>query len=328
MKEQYHQIRCSKYISKLDVREKASLIMVLTKIKSGILLMSSIYFRFFQTVLPMLTMIHEHEDNKDLQQFVCKKFSSILRTYIRTNDLSKKEQPNVYALLSEYYDINLDPSVKQIESHIVVSLKDIDESLDMLLKDILDMTQGTAIDGWNDTIRYGKISDTLNRLTSSIVAAYEDVSKAFFDGASIADVNEYIKNMLGVSKAFDSNIVSINVLIIAIEFNCSILQNLYSDICKLQYNIETNIDIVNPIDTDDCDKSIKEMYSDFGDMNDEAIKKDTHRNGFDIALCGNKKNDEDKYNKKRKSVFPFPMLDIGSRNQSLDKEDSDNETLD
>ena len=326
MKEQY-QIRCSKYISKLDVREKASLIMVLTKIKSGILLMSSIYFRFFQTVLPMLSMIYEHEDNKDLQQFVCKKFSSILRTYIRTNDLSKKEQPSVYALLSECYDINLDPSVKQIESHIVVSLRDIDESLDMLLKDILDMTQSTKIDGWKDTIRYGKISDTLNRLTSSIVAAYEDVSKAFFDGASIADVDDYIKNKLISSKALNSDIDNINVLIMAIGFNGAILHCLYCDICKLQYNIEINIDIVNPINTDDCDKSIKEMYSDFGDMNDEAIKKDTHRNGFDIALCGNK--NDDKYNKKRKSGFSFPVLDIGSHHQPFyNREDSDDETLD
>ena len=307
MKEQY-QIRCSKYISKLDVREKASLIMVLTKIKSGILLMSSIYFRFFQTVLPMLSMIYEHEDNKDLQQFVCKKFSSILRTYIRTNDLSKKEQPSVYALLSECYDINLDPSVKQIESHIVVSLMDIDESLDMLLKDILDMTQSAKIDGWKDVIRYGKIFNTLNRLTSSIVAVYEDVSKAFFDGASIADVDEYIKNKLGTSKALNSDIDNINVLIMAIEFNGSMLQSLYSDICKLQYNIEMAIDIVNPINTDDCDKSIKEMYSDFGDMNDEAIKKDTHRNGFDIAPCNNKKV-EDK-NKKRS---PFPFFEIGGK---------------
>lgn len=323
MKEQY-QIRCSKYISKLDVREKASLIMVLTKIESGILLMSNIYFKFFQTVLPMLSMIYEHEDNKDLQQFVCRKFSSILRTYIRTNDLSKKEQPSVYALLSECYDINLDPSVKQIESHIVVSLRDIDESLDMLLKDILDMTQSIKIDGWKDVIRYGKISDTLNRLTSSIVAAYEDVSKAFFDGASIADVDEYIKNKLGTSKALNSDIDNINVLIMAIEFNGSMLQSLYSDICKLQYNIEMAIDIVNPINTDDCDKSIKEMYSDFGDMNDEAIKKDTHRNGFDIALCGNKKNDDDKYNKKRKSGFSFPMLDIGSHRQPFcDNEDEE-----
>lgn len=322
MKEQY-QIRCSKYISKLDVREKASLIMVLTKIKSGILLMSSIYFRFFQTVLPMLSMIYEHEDNKDLQQFVCKKFSSILRTYIRTNDLSKKEQPSVYALLSECYDINLDPSVKQIESHIVVSLRDIDESLDMLLKDILDMTQSAKIDGWKDVIRYGKISDTLNRLTSSIVSAYEDVSKAFFDGASIADVDEYIKNKLISSKALNSDIDNINVLIMAIGFNGAILHCLYCDICKLQYNIEMNIDIVNPINTDDCDKSIKEMYSDFGDMNDEAIKKDTHRNGFDIALCSNKKNDDDKYNKKRKSGF-FPMLDIGSHRQPFcDNEDEE-----
>lgn len=308
MKEQY-QIRCSKYISKLDVREKASLIMVLTKIKSGILLMSSIYFRFFQTVLPMLYMIYEHEDNKDLQQFVCKKFSSILRTYIRTNDLSKKEQPSVYALLTECYDINLDPSVKQIESHIVVSLRDIDESLDMLLKDILNMTQGTTIDGWKDVIRYGKISDTLNKLTSSIIAAYEDVSKAFFDGASIADTDEYIKNKLGTNKVLNSNIDNINVLIMAIEFNGAILHCLYCDICKLQYNIEMNIDIVNPINTDDCDKSIKEMYSDFGDMNDEAIKNDTHRNGFDITLCSNKKNDN---GKKKKSGFSFPMLDIGS----------------
>lgn len=307
MKEQY-QIRCSKYISKLDVREKTSLIMVLTKIKSGILLMSNIYFKFFQTVLPMLSMIYEHEDNKDLQQFVCKKFSSILRTYIRTNDLSKKEQPSVYALLSECYDINLDPSVKQIESHIVVSLMDIDESLDTLLKDILYMTQSTAIDGWKDTIRYGKISDTLNRLTSSIVAAYEDVSKAFFDGASIADVDEYIKNKLGTSKALNSDIDNINVLIMAIEFNGSMLQSLYSDICKLQYNIEMAIDIVNPINTDDCEKSIKEMYSDFGDMNDEAIKRDTHRNGFDISLCNNKKV-EDK-NKKRS---PFPFFEIGGK---------------
>lgn len=325
MKEQY-QIRCSKYISKLDVREKASLIMVLTKIKSGILLMSSIYFRFFQMVLPMLYMIYEHEDNKDLQQFVCKKFSSVLRTYIRTNDLSKKEQPSVYALLTECYDINLDPSVKQIESHIVVSLRDIDESLNMLLKDILDMTQNAKVDEWKDVIRHGKISDTLNRLTSSIIAAYEDVSKAFFDGASIADVDDYIKNKLISSKALNSDIDNINVLIMAIEFNGAILHCLYCDICKLQYNIEMNIDIVNPINIDGCNKSIiKEMYSDFGDMNDEAIKKDTHRNGFDITLCGNKKNDN---GKKKKSGFSFPMFDIGSNHQSFDKEDSDDETLD
>ena len=73
-----------------------------------------------------------------------------------------------------------------------------------------------------------------------------------------------------------------------------------------------DIELVNPINNGDCDKSIKEMYSDFGDMNDEAIKKDTHRNGFDISPYGNKKNDDDKYNKKRKSRLSFPMLDIGS----------------
>lgn len=303
-----NQIRCSKYISKLDVREKASLIMVITKIKSGILLMSSIYFRFFQTVLPMLSMIHEHEDNEELQYFVCKKFSSILRTYIRTNDLSKQEQPNVYALLTECYDINLDPSIKQIESHIVVSLRDINENLDMLMKDILDMTQDVNIKGWKDNIRYGKICDTLKKLTASIIATYEDVSKAFFDGNSIAQVNELIKNKQPLGNTLNADIDNINVLTMAIEFNGSMLQCLYSDICKLQFYIEMAIDIVTPINMDGSEKSIKDMYSDFGDMNDEAIKRDTHRNGFDISLCNNKKV-EDK-NKKRS---PFPFFEIGGK---------------
>lgn len=303
-----NQIRCSKYISKLDVREKASLIMVITKIKSGILLMSSIYFRFFQTVLPMLSMIHEHEDNEELQYFVCKKFSSILRTYIRTNDLSKQEQPNVYTLLTECYDINLDPSIKQIESHIVVSLRDINENLDMLMKDILDMTQDVNIKGWKDNIRYGKICDTLKKLTASIIATYEDVSKAFFDGNSIAQVNELIKNKQPLGNTLNADIDNINVLIMAIEFNGSMLQCLYSDICRLQFYIEMAIDIVTPINMDGSEKSIKDMYSDFGDMNDEAIKRDTHRNGFDISLCNNKKV-EDK-NKKRS---PFPFFEIGGK---------------
>lgn len=303
-----NQIRCSKYISKLDVREKASLIMVITKIKSGILLMSSIYFRFFQTVLPMLSMIHEHEDNEELQYFVCKKFSSILRTYIRTNDLSKQEQPNVYTLLTECYDINLDPSIKQIESHIVVSLRDINENLDMLMKDILDMTQDVNIKGWKDNIRYGKICDTLKKLTASIIATYEDVSKAFFDGNSIAQVNELIKNKQPLGNTLNADIDNINVLTMAIEFNGSMLQCLYSDICRLQFYIEMAIDIVTPINMDGSEKSIKDMYSDFGDMNDEAIKRDTHRNGFDISLCNNKKV-EDK-NKKRS---PFPFFEIGGK---------------
>lgn len=312
------QIKCSKYISKLDIREKASLLMVIAKIKSGILLMSSIYFRFFQTVLPMLAMIDEHSDNEELRNFVRKKFSSILRTYIRTNDLAKKEQPNAYSLLGECYDINLDPNVKQIETHVVVTLGDINKNLEMLMNDLLDMGQDANIDKWAENGRYSKISDTLNRLSISIFSTYEDISKALFDGESIIEVDEFSRNRSRSTAAFNADVNNINNLIVAIEYSGSNLHYLYTDICKLQYYIETStINITAPIIMEEGEKSVKELYSDFGKLNDEAIKNDTHRNGFNISF--NKPSNEK--NKSRHSPLFF---DFGERNRNIGNKEDDN----
>lgn len=305
-------IKSSNYITKLDVRDKAALLMILTKIQSGILLMSSVYFRFFQTILPMLTMLNEHEDNDELCDFIRKKFASILRTYLRTEELSKQEQPSLYSIITEYHDINLDPSVKQLETHIVVTLRDIDSNLDTLMHDILYMTQDPDIKSWKENSKYSKISDTLKNLTTSITYAYEDVAKAFFSGYDVVKVNDFIKNKYGLGKSLNSGIDNVNSLIIAIDFNVSFLQSLYSDICRLQFYIGNEIDIGSPVYFEDSEKSIKELYSDFGNMNEEAIKRDTHRNGFDISLCSNNaKKSEDK-SKRKKSIFSFPFLELNS----------------
>ena len=305
-------IKSSNYIMKLDVRDKAALLMILTKIQSGILLMSSVYFRFFQTILPMLTMLNEHEDNDELCDFIRKKFASILRTYLRTEELSKQEQPSLYSIITEYHDINLDPSVKQLETHIVVTLRDIDSNLDTLMHNILDMTQDPDIKSWKENSRYSKISDTLKNLTTSITYTYEDVAKAFFSGYDVVKVNDFIKNKYGLGKSLNSGIDNVNSLIIAIDFNVSFLQSLYSDICRLQFCIGNEIDIGSPVYFEDSEKSINELYSDFGNMNEEAIKRDTHRNGFDISLCSsNAKKSEDK-GKRKKSIFSFPFLELNS----------------
>lgn len=317
----YYEIKCSKYIAKLDIREKASLLMVITKIKSGILLMSSIYFRFFQTILPMLTMINEHEDNEKLQNFVRKKFASILRTYIRTNELAKQEQPSVYALLNECYDINLDPDVKQIESHIVVTLGDIDKYLGMLMTDLLDMAQDMEIKKWKENGRYDKLSDTLKKLTTSIFTTYEDISKALFSGEDIINIDGWTVNRAHTASALNTGIDSINSLIVAIDFNGSNLHSLYKDICRVQNYIETStIDIASPMIMGDGDKPIEELYSDFGKMNDEFIKNDAHRNGFNVSF--NKPSNSNE--KKRSSRIPL-FFDFGKRDRNIDEEENSEE---
>lgn len=321
-------IKCSKYIANLDIREKAAIIMVITKIKSGILLMSSIYFRFFQTVLPMLTMLNEHEDNKELKRFVCKKFSSILRTYIRTNNLAKDEQPSVYALLNECYDVNLDPAIKQIESHVVITLGDIDKHLDVLMSDILSMTQDTNIDKWKDHGRYDKICDTLSNLLTAIFTTYEDIGKAFFDGNSNIVIDEFIGNKRDTGEVLNSGIDNINSLIAAIEFDGSIIHCLYNDICRLQYYIETvTIDIVAPIIMGEDEKSIKELYSDFAEINDTAIKNDARKNGFDISYLNksvdvNKPTELSKWSKKKTRFYPS-FFNYDKRNNSTNTWDED-----
>lgn len=296
------EFRCADHISKLDVREKASLIMVLTKIESGILLISSIYFRFFHVILPMLDMLEDHKDNEKLCDFTRKKFASILRTYIRTNESARKEQHGLYTLLEENYDFNLDPKKKQIESHVVVTLSDIDKCLDTLMRDILDMAQDCDIKEWNNNGRFDKISNTLKSLSTAIIYTMEDVSKALFDEDGANDTNNFIYYKQDIAKK-DNNISSIMEMEKAINFNGLLINTLYKRICNLRFNMEMDIDIIHPVPMDDCEKPVKELYKDFGNMNDEAVKRDTHRNGLDLTYVNNNQD------KKKKSKFP--LFEVG-----------------
>ena len=307
---------CADHISKLDVREKASLIMVLTKIESGILLISSIYFRFFHVILPMLDMLEDHKDNEKLCDFTRKKFASILRTYLRTDELAAEEQPMLYTLKTEMYDINLDPTAKQIESHVVVTLKDIDNSLFILMKDILAMAEDPDIEKWKENGRDEKISKRLNILTEDILYAQEDFAKAFLDTDSNAKINNLIKNRRASRKIINNNLDSTSTLISAVGSNVTLLCELYECICNTVYTISTGIDLANPLHIEESDRSVEELYNDYYKMNDEAIKRDTYRNGLDLSLCN-------KSEKKRKSSF-FPFFDL---RRNTDEEDTEEDEI-
>lgn len=287
----------SKYIAKLDVKDKASILIVLNKLQSGLLLMSSTYCRFFQGIMPMISMIDDYKDkNEDLCEFSRKKFASILRTYLRTDELAAEEQPMLYALKREMYDINLDPAAKQIESHVVVTLRDIDNSLFILMEDILTMAEDPNIDGWKENGRYEKISQSLHLLTKDILYAQEDFARAFLDTDSNAKLSNLIKNRRASQKILNDNLDSIATLISAVGSNVTLLCELYESVCNTVYTISTDIDLANPLHIEESEKSIEELYGDYHRMNDEAVKRDTYRNGLDLSLC---KKEE----KNRKSPF-------------------------
>lgn len=307
----------SKYIRKLDVKDKASVLIVLNKLQSGLLLMSSTYCRFFQCIMPMISMIDDYKDkNEDLCDFSRKKFASILRTYLRTDELAAEEQPMLYALKTEMYDINLDPTAKQIESHVVVTLKDIDNSLFILMKDVLAMAEDPDIEKWKENGRYEKISQRLNILTKDILYAQEDFAKAFLDADSNAKINNLIKNRRASQKILNNNLDSMSTLISAVGSNVTLLCELYECVCNTVYTISTGIDLANPLHIEEGDRSVEELYNDYYKMNDEAIKRDTYRNGLDLSLCS-------KSEKKRKSSF-FPFFDL---RRNTDEEDTEEDEI-
>lgn len=276
----------SRYIAKLDVKDKASILIVLNKLQSGLLLMSSTYCRFFQAIMPMISMIDDYKDkNEDLCDFSRKKFASILRTYLRTDELAAEEQPALYTLKKEMYDINLDPAAKQIESHVVVTLRDIDNSLLVLMKDILAMAEDPDINGWKENGRYEKISQSLHLLTEDILYAQEDFAKAFLDADSNTKISNLIKQRRASQKILNNNLDSMVTLISAVGSNVSLLSELYGGICNTVYTISTGIDLANPLYTGESERSVEDLYKDYHKMNDEAIKRDTYRNGLDLSLC-------------------------------------------
>ena len=265
----------------------------------------------------MILMIDDYKDkNEDLCDFSRKKFASILRTYLRTDELAAEEQPMLYALKTEMYDINLDPTAKQIESHVVVTLKDIDNSLFILMKDILAMAEDPDIEKWKENGRYEKISKRLNILTEDILYAQEDFAKAFLDTDSNAKINNLIKNRRASQKILNNNLDSMSTLISAVGSNATLLCELYECICNTVYTISTGIDLANPLHIEESDRSVEELYNDYYKMNDEAIKRDTYRNGLDLSLCS-------KSEKKRKSSF-FPFFDL---RRNTDEEDTEEDEI-
>lgn len=306
----------SNYVAnKLEIKDKAAVIMMLTKLESGIILMSNIYCRFFQAILPMLTILVDHKDNGDLCDFTRQKFASILRTYMRTNSLSEDEQPALYALKREMYDINLDPSVKQIESHVVITLRDIDDNFHTLMMNILNMAEDPDIVKWKNNSRYDNICATLNSLTNSIVYTYEDFAKAFLDGNCIVNLNKVNDSRRSDAIALNNGIDNPTSVIIAIKSCTTMLQNLYSDICCAHYNISASIDIASPITMDESDSSIEELYKSFGKVTSEAISEDVTSNGFRM-------NEKSSKEKKRKSNYFFPHFNLGNN----EKNNGDNNT--
>lgn len=285
----------SRYISKLDVKDKASLMMILTKLESGILLMSSTYCRYFQAIIPMIAMIDEKRDSKELVTFIRKKFASMTRTYIRTDKETEKEQSSLYSLKTELYDISLDPNVKQLESHIVVSLVDIDDGLKDLMSNILDMAQDIDIDKWKSNGRIDKITKSIHNINLAIMTTFDDFSKAFMDGESIASIGKFSEEKYRRNTILSDVLGTPTSIIMPIDSTIAFLNDLYNVILMLHYNMGACIDISKPINTDDTTKDIKDMYGDFCEMNDKAIKNDPKVTGFDPTA----------FNKKRRKMSFF-----------------------
>ena len=293
----------SNYIMKLDIKDKAALMMVLTKLESGVLMMSSTYCRFYQAILPMVTMIEEKADKPELVELVRKKFASILRTYIRTDKLSKKEQTSLYNMKTEMFDIRLDPSVKQLETHIVVTLGDIDKALESLMNQLLGMVQDQDIAQWGKNGQYESISKSIKNLNTAIMYVFDDFEKAFMDGDSIKTVEALTALKFKFSDNAASGICSLREMLLAIDSSVGLISALYQVILTLHYNLGSKIDIVNPIDMSDSTRTVKELYEDFCDMNDNAIADSSATKGFDPTIFKKKKrsflfwkkSDDDEY---------------------------------
>ena len=282
-------INPSRYILKLDVRDKASIMMILTKMESGILLMSSTYCRYFQVIAPMIIMVDEKKDNKELVKFIRAKFASMTRTYVRTDKEAEKEQSTLYSLKTDMYDISLDPDVKQLESHIVVSLADIDNGFKNIMTDILNMAQDIDIDKWGEHGRFSKIKESVDDTNLAIMNTFDDFSRAFMDGESVKNISKFVEEKYRRNIAISNTINSTFSVISSIDCIIAFLNDLYNVIFMLHYNMGATIDISKPINTDDVNKDIKGMYDDFCEMNKKAIDNDPKVTGFDPTLFKKKK---------------------------------------
>lgn len=288
-------IHINDFIRKLDVKDKSALIMITTKLEAGLLLMSSTYGRYFQSIFPFMVVAREKFEEDEKMAKICrKKFSSMTRTYVRTDREAAKEQPSVYSLKTENYDIVLPKKVKQLETHVVVSLSDIDSRMQSIMDRIVSLYM-YPIDTCENSLEFDVTTDDVINITYAINATLEDVGKAFLD----ANSNDYIDSLIEeVTKKLTEYYVATsrplkklyNLIINEINY----LTILYRLICRINNEIGESVELSAPINMEDTGKSFEELYSDFCEMNEKAAKNDPQVTGFNPIP-----------KKKRKSFFDF-----------------------
>ena len=301
-----NKIHINDFIRKLDVKDKSALIMITTKLEAGLILMSSTYGRYFQSIFPFMVVAGtKFKDDEKMYNICRKKFASMTRTYIRTDREAAKEQPSVYSLKTENYDIILPKKIKQLESHVVISLSDINDKLQNIINHTLSLYM-YPIDRCGMGLEFDKMRDDTIDMTYTINAVFEDIGKAFLD----TDSNNYIDDLIenhtkNITERYNSIDEDISSLYNLIESELEYLTLLYRLICEIHTKISNSINISMPINMEDTGKSFEDLYADFCEMNDKAAKNDPQIAGFDPIP-----------KKKRKSFFNF--FDIGWTNNTDD----------
>lgn len=282
-----NQLEISDFIKKLDVKDKSALIMITTKLEAGMLLMSSTYGRYFQSILPFMVVARsKFNDDEKMIKIYRKKFSSMTRTYIRTNLEAAKEQPAVYALMTESYDIALSKEPgKQLESHVVITLADINDRLQNAMNQI----HAIYINSYNESsFALDDAATDIADMTDVINATFEDIGKAFFDEDSNGYIDSIVDGYGRDISTYGYTITDLDGLAKLIKHIMNYLTMLYQLIGKVHTDISNSIDLGTPITMEDG-KSFEELYEDFCKANDTAIKNDPQITGFSIPR-GKKKN--------------------------------------
>lgn len=307
MKLDMNEIHLNDFIRKLDVKDKSALIMITTKMEAGMLLMSSTYGRYFQSILPFMVVAREKFKEDEKMAKICrKKFSSMTRTYIRTDKEASKEQPAVYALKGDNYDLILSKKVKQLETHVVISLSDIDDGLQSIMNRIHSLYM-YPIDQCETSIEFEETVKDVTNLTYKINAVFEDVSKVFLDADSDDCIDKMIEENTRILEGY--YLITSNPLRRLYNFikgELKYLTILYHLVSKISNEICMSVDLSAPINMEDDNKSFEDLYSDFCEMNDKVVKNDPRITGFDPVP------------KKKKKPF-FNFLDSWGTNVIADE---------
>lgn len=286
-----NQLCISNFVKTLDVKDKSALIMITTKLEAGMLLMSSTYGRYFQSILPFMVVARsKFEENEKMYKICRKKFASMTRTYIRTDMEAAREQPAVYALKTENYDIILSKEDhKQLESHLVISLADIDAGLKNTLNRLNTLFMYPINTCENSFEFNDAATDDIADMVYVINATFEDIGKAFFDADSNRYIDDYIEKHGKMITEYGYTVIDLIGISNTIKYIMNYLTILYKLICRVHTEISKSIDLATPINMEETGKTFEELYSDFCKANDTSIKNDPQITGFSIPKSKRKK---------------------------------------